>query len=182
MNNWNAIKAFYKRHDAEIFSEPSNEWGIPAYSWCDVPGLAVMTPIEEWLWADIRENNAVLYPQYPVGRFFVDFANPVAKVAIECDGAAFHLDKAKDAARDAELQAMGWTIYRITGKDCRTEFDDETREYGAGYLFIEGICQRHGISRNSQPKRKTPKPVAFSAAEMMKEFFAREASAWGFQA
>lgn len=35
-----------------------------------------MTPIERWLWADIRHADAVFYPQYPVGNFFVDFANP----------------------------------------------------------------------------------------------------------
>lgn len=69
MNNWNTIRAFYKRHEAEIFNEPANEWGMPAYTWCDVPGMLSMTPIEEWLWADIRAANVVMYPQYPVGRF-----------------------------------------------------------------------------------------------------------------
>src|SRR3546814_5885241 len=57
----------------------------------------------------------------------------MAKVAVECDGSKFH-DAAKDAARDAELLSMGWSVYRIPGWRCnavvpypkdRYEMDDE---------------------------------------------------------
>jgi very-short-patch-repair endonuclease len=100
VNNWKAIKEFYERNADAILSEPRNEWAIDPYAWAP---FVEMTPIEEWLWGDIRAANAVFYPQWPVGGVFLDFANPVAKVAIECDGAAYHTDKEKDAARDTRL-------------------------------------------------------------------------------
>jgi hypothetical protein len=46
----------------------------------------------------------VLYPQYPVGRYFVDFGNPVHKVAIECDGARWHSYR-RDGARSGRMLA-----------------------------------------------------------------------------
>jgi very-short-patch-repair endonuclease len=149
VNNWNAIRTFYAelRDEAEA---QRNEWAYgDAYLW-DHAGGITLTPIERWLWADIRAVDAVLYPQYPVGGFFVDFGNPAAKVAIECDGAEFHKDKAKDAARDAKLAAMGWTVYRITGRDCRTQYDEETRTPGAALPFVREIAERHRIIRGKK--------------------------------
>ena len=138
------ISDFYALYEKHILAEPSNEWAIPAYSW---EPLINMTPIESWLWSDIREANAVFYPQWPIAGFFVDFANPVAKVSIECDGAAFHKDKAKDAARDLKLQARGWTIYRLTGKECRSGFDYETKQIGDARKAIDLICRNHDVKR-----------------------------------
>jgi hypothetical protein len=145
MNDWNSIRSFYRKWQDEILEAGRNQWAEDdAYLWDHVGGIT-LTPIENWLWSDIRAVGAVLYPQYPVGRFFVDFGNPVARVAIECDGAAFHQDKEKDAARDAELERMGWTVYRITGKDCRTQFNEETREPGVALPFVREIAERHQI-------------------------------------
>lgn len=146
-NDWNRIRAFYAEHMKTILAGDRWEWAIPAYSWEEHGGIN-MTPIEYWLWADIRNASAVLYPQFPVGRFFVDFANPVAKVVIECDGHEYHLDKAKDHDRDIELGDMGWTVYRIPGYLCATEQDEETGEPGEAAKFIREIANRHRISRN----------------------------------
>lgn len=143
MNNWQKIHAFYARVNPEIMAAPSSEWAIDPYAW-DV-GILEMTPIEAWLWSDIRAAGAVMYPQYPVAGVFVDFGNPVAKVAIECDGAAYHQDKQKDAARDALLSSLGWTVYRITGSDCRKEMDEETRDASPGARLIRRICQSHRV-------------------------------------
>lgn len=96
----------------------------------DWPSL--FTPIENSLWWDIRNNRLALWPQFPVGRYFVDFGNPVAKVAIECDGKDFHQDKAKDAARDADLAQLGWTVFRIPGWQCHgaaPEYDPDMNEF-----------------------------------------------------
>jgi very-short-patch-repair endonuclease len=111
-----------------------------------------MTPIERWLWADIRQCNAIFYPQFPVAGVFVDFANPKALVAIECDGAAYHLDKEKDAARDARLGALGWTVYRITGADCAKEYDEETHTPSPGFQFVREIAERHRLSRHHRSR------------------------------
>ncbi|MBB1599505.1 endonuclease domain-containing protein [Variovorax sp. UMC13] len=148
MNNWNALREHYARFTPEILAEARNEWAIDAYAWDDGdPKMMHMTPIEAWLWADIRDANAIFYPQYPVGRVFVDFANPKAKVAIECDGAAFHLDKAKDAARDAKLAEMGWRVYRAPGWLCATEYDRDTGTPSKAGQFVREIVERHRLAR-----------------------------------
>lgn len=144
-HNWQQIREFYKLAEPEIMAEKSNEWGLDPYFWD--AGLVRMTPIEAWLWHDIRAVDLVLYPQYPVAGFFVDFANPKAKVAIECDGAAYHGDKAKDAARDATLRACGWSVYRISGKDCRHGVGMNEEWSSRARRFIEQLASTHNIKR-----------------------------------
>lgn len=75
-----------------------------------------LTPIESQLWQDIRGMYLPFLMQYPVGCRFVDFGDPVQKIAIEADGKAFH-SRDKDAIRDEELYAHGWTVYHIAGRD-----------------------------------------------------------------
>lgn len=130
------IRRFYGAHERAILSDGLEWFGDPAdplygdaYGWEHEGGI-VLTPIERQLWHDIRAESLVLYPQYPVGRFFVDFGNPVFRVAIECDGAAWHTDLARDAARQREIEAMGWAVYRLTGKQCGTDFAEVEDEAG----------------------------------------------------
>jgi hypothetical protein len=138
-----ALREFYANANFEIMSARIGEWGIDPY---EVDWLRVFTPIEFALWQDIRHEGLVMYPQYPVAGFFLDFANPKAMVAIECDGAAYHLDKAKDFARDAKLKSLGWTIYRITGTECKSVSNEESGEHGAARSLIRDIAARHNIS------------------------------------
>lgn len=144
-NKWNAIAAFYKSYSAEILATPKNQWAMDPYAWDMGDAMIFMTPIEVAFWADVRQFDVVLYPQYPVAGVFLDFANPAAKVAVECDGAQFHLDKAKDEARDAALASRGWTVYRLTGRECKQDFNDETREYSVPAKLVQLLIQRHGI-------------------------------------
>lgn len=60
-------------------------------------------------------------PEHPVrlptGVIHVDLAYPSARLAIECDGYAWHMDRAsfeRDRTRDAELMALGWRVLRFT--------------------------------------------------------------------
>jgi very-short-patch-repair endonuclease len=56
------------------------------------------------------------------GSIHVDFAYPERRLAIECDSYAFHMDREsfeRDRRRDAELQALGWTVLRITWAQLR---------------------------------------------------------------
>jgi very-short-patch-repair endonuclease len=147
-NNWRAIRAFYRAAQPYILEAGANEWGMDPYEWSQF-GMVHLTPIEEWLWSDIRACDAVLYPQFPVMRYFADFANPVAKVAIECDGAAFH-DEKKDEIRDRNLRDAGWTVYRFPGWMCRTDSDEETGAPGEARRLMREICDRHGIGRFSR--------------------------------
>jgi len=144
-----ALRGFYRDAHAEIMEAGANAWGIHPY---EIDWTNVFTPIELGLWSDIRYVGLVMYPQYPVDRFFVDFGNPVAKVAIECDGAAFHLDKAKDAERDRILAALGWTVHRISGRDCLTEENTLTGEMGAAGKFIRDICIQHKLANRQECK------------------------------
>lgn len=146
MNNWQLIKEFYEMFNPHIMAEKSNEWGIDPYAWDT--GLITMTPIERCLWYDIRLANIIMYPQYPVAGFFLDFANPKAKVGIECDGYQFHLDKAKDRVRDQKLNNLGWKIYRISGADCIKEYDEERKQLSPGDLLMRKIMDNHKVSRS----------------------------------
>ena len=144
-NDWARIRRHYTHLMPRIMATPRDEWAFDAYLWDN--GMVHMTPIEAWLWADLREVNAIVYPQFSIGNVFVDFANPVAKVAIECDGAAYHLDVEKDRRRDAKLQALGWTVYRIPGRECATETDRDTGRLGKAGVFVRRIVLEHGITR-----------------------------------
>lgn len=124
MNNWNLIRSFYRDNMNEIMNAHPMQYGVDPYWW---DGIVEMTPIERSMWCDIRCVGVVFYPQYPVSNFFVDFANPQWKIAIECDGKDWH-DPAKDAVRDAHLRDIGWRVFRFTGSDCNKveeEVEDE---------------------------------------------------------
>ena len=147
--DWNRIRAYYSGHQRSILEAGRNAWSLDPYQW-EFDGGIKLTPIERLLWADIRTEGVVLYPQYPVGRFFVDFANPAAKVAIECDGAAFHTNQDRDDARQAEIEAMGWHVYRITGADClRDDAHDENCNRllvpSPGRELLRMVCEQHDI-------------------------------------
>lgn len=148
MNDFDAVKAHY-RSVAHLITRP-DEWGIDAYAWSD-PEIGIrLTPIEEALWHDIRGENVIMYPQYPVGRFFVDFGNPGARVALECDGAQWHRDQEHDRARQAEIERLGWSVYRIGGADCFTDAiegeDQDGNPFcrpGLARLFIREVIAHH---------------------------------------
>jgi len=73
------------------------------------------SPIEKALWSEIRLFGLPLYPQFPVNEYFLDFADPEKKIALEADGKEFHQDKKADQKRQQEIEALGWIVYRITG-------------------------------------------------------------------
>ena len=66
---------------------------------------------------------------------------------IECDGEFYHRDKSKDAARDAKLREAGWSVYRITGKDCRDGVDSDQPSKSAARQFVQRIASLHNIQR-----------------------------------
>lgn len=79
--------------------------------------IVEFTPIETSVWTDIRSTYIPFYPQVPACGFFLDFANPFKKIAIECDGKQYH-DKDRDAIRDKKLAEDGWIVFRIPGDEC----------------------------------------------------------------
>lgn len=140
------IKAFYAAREQAILAAPKNEWAFHPYEWDDVCGIS-LTPIEEAMWSDIRTCDLVMYPQYPAHGFFLDFANPKAKVCIECDGAAYHVDRERDRQRDAILSSHGWHVYRISGADCRRSAMAAEGERRPTLELARQIAEWHGIAR-----------------------------------
>lgn len=156
-----AIRAFYAANLRALLAR-LDEWGVDPYAWDHVLGIR-LTAIEFALWSDIRDANLVMYPQYPVGPFFVDFGNPAAKVAIECDGRAYHLDKAKDAERQRLIEARGWAVYRITGRDCFSQMEVSVDDFGndvctisAAQRFVRAIGRRHPVKRLTASRGMVP--------------------------
>lgn len=46
-----------------------------------------------------------------------------------------------------DWEKVGWRVYRVTGRDCKTDFNDETLEKSAARKLIDRIVQNHGIGR-----------------------------------
>lgn len=89
----------------------------------------IFTPIEFMAWQDIRNCDLPFYPQFPVGKFFVDFADPVKKIAVELDGKMYH-EKGRDTERDEKLWDLGWRVFRVPGKESfGSKFDPWSEEH-----------------------------------------------------
>lgn len=99
------FRSLYSSIDTSEYTPYPIDW-IPYFS-----------PIESMAWGEIRYLGLPFWPQLPIGNYFADFADPVKKIVIECDGKEFH-SKAKDDPRDSFMVANGWTVYRISGSDC----------------------------------------------------------------
>lgn len=173
-NDWAGIRKHYAMFGPKILAHRKNEWAVDAYSWDAGKKIIYMTPIEWNFWADARNANAIVYPQWPAQGYFIDFANPVARVGIECDGAAFHKDAARDALRQSHLEKAGWTIYRISGRDCNIDYNEETGEESPGKQLIDRICRDHDIKRVSGGTG-----CIMSAAELVDQFLEEMKKEWG---
>ncbi len=128
------IKKFYQDNEKSILKSFEKSKKIYYHSY-PFDWYLIFTPIESLAWHCIRSKGIVLYPQYPVLNYHLDFANPGLKIGLELDGAEFH-DKEKDLKRDKKLRELGWTIFRISGKEMnRThfktfmDFEEEHEEY-----------------------------------------------------
>lgn len=103
------------------------------------------TPIERNVWEEIRCLGLPLYPQVPVGPYFIDFADPKRKIAIEVDGRRWHQDKEKDRRRERDIEKFGWRIYRIPGwltYRMRDESEGEEIDYDLR-AFLEDVYAEH---------------------------------------
>ncbi len=83
--------------------------------------------------------------QYPIDKYFADFAIPKHKIDIECDGIYWHKRKVeKDLARDKTLKKMGWTTLRYDTKQiksnissCVDEVERVLMNHTHEYEFVE---------------------------------------------
>lgn len=77
---------------------------------------------EQWFESVIQNNiaNQDYTPQYPVGKYCLDFAWITKKKCVEIDGEThyrFQAEIDKDIKRDAWLKEQGWSIIRFRWKD-----------------------------------------------------------------
>lgn len=97
----------YKPSGADIESHEVDE-----YTNCE-------SPIERRLYNGLVSYGLHPRTQYPAGRKYrIDIAFPGPKLAIECDGKAFHSSpkqKAHDRKKDRYLKSQGWTVLRFSG-------------------------------------------------------------------
>lgn len=119
-----ALREYYQYNESDIIRHhEKGSMGHRVVYPCD--WSQIFSPIEFQAWCVIRcKGNIPLYPQYPVGKYFLDFGNPYFKIGLELDGKKYH-DEQKDKQRDTLLKEMGWRVFRISGAEMnRTKFED----------------------------------------------------------
>ena len=76
------------------------------------------SPLELDLHGALLKQGIAAKPGIIVGHHRLDLAieHDGVHLNVECDGAAFHADREKDAARDRVLEAEGWKVLRFSGR------------------------------------------------------------------
>lgn len=141
---WDYIASYYKANNEEIMKRKGNQYTIDPYG---IDWIKIFTPIEYQVWSEIRTLGLPLYPQYPVDGVFVDFGDPVKRIAFECDGKDWHTPD-KDYARDAKLNSIGWTVFRSSGRECNKP-DVDWEDVGLR-LFDGDISDEDFLSMKSE--------------------------------
>ena len=119
------LKDFYSHYTKRIMENN----GIADVYMLGDSTMKYMTPIEQIFFRLTRTiGRCYLFPEYPVGNYFVDFGNPYHKIAVECDGKEWH-DAEKDRLRDIELHKMGWIVFRLTGSDLHKDESEEIEAF-----------------------------------------------------
>lgn len=134
-DKWGCIRQAYMEMIPYIIQQArrDNQRGIDPYflNWD-------FTAIERDAWESIRHCGAVLYPQFPLFNYFIDFANPYLKIGLELDGKNYH-DIKKDRKRDEMLNKFGWIIYRIKGSECFVKYNEKIYNGEPEEFTIEDI-------------------------------------------
>lgn len=85
-----------------------------------------MTIIENNVWNVIRWNCMEFYPQFPCGKYYIDFADPFNKIALEIDGKDHLREEVikRDKLKEKFLNKNGWKVFRIEGwRTYKTYYD-----------------------------------------------------------
>ena len=91
--------------------------------------LNIESPIEEFLYRAFVNHGLDKHcrPQFEIGKYRVDFAFPVAHLAVECDGKEYHFTEKhqieRDQLRDKYLARKGWRVLHIEGLAIRRKID-----------------------------------------------------------
>jgi len=104
-------KATYARIQSEAAARPGSVRVQTPH------GTIWMSPIEHTLYEAMVADGLAPVPQLCVEGYYVDFAFPDVRLAVEADGAAYHAGerRQRDAKRDWVLRRAGWTVKRFRG-------------------------------------------------------------------
>lgn len=81
----------------------------------------VESPLEEYMMGAFVEHGIFEHcqTQFQIGTKRVDFAFPIAKLVVECDGRQYHVEDGelmeKDQKRDIYLARKGWVVKHFDG-------------------------------------------------------------------
>lgn len=131
---WDAIRRIYATADFEHYRAYLVDW------------TKIFSPIESMAWGELRYLGLPFYPQYPIGRFFADFADPIRKLVIECDGKDFH-NQIRDAERDAIMAANDWRVFRVSGADCNRILPDPWEDFSCAEDDIERFAAIRAVEK-----------------------------------
>jgi very-short-patch-repair endonuclease len=93
--------------------------GQPEPIYVDYERAACESPIERRLYDALQLRGYYVKTQVPCGKYRIDLALPTYKIAIECDGRAYHStpqQKAHDRRKNAYLRKHGWRVLRFSGR------------------------------------------------------------------
>jgi very-short-patch-repair endonuclease len=128
------------------------------------------SPFEEAVYADLVRLGYKVTAQVPVGHYRIDLVaeDDDARVAIECDGDAYHQDAAADLSRQIVLERCGWNFIRVRGSEYYRHPE------GAINRIIREL-ERLGVTpTHAQPDQKEPdgellRKVRNRASEIQRE-------------
>jgi very-short-patch-repair endonuclease/predicted nucleic acid-binding Zn ribbon protein len=129
--------------------------------------------IEKCLEKELKNRNIETVSQYPIfinrdhrnipHFYFLDFAIPDLKIAIECDGEQWHNSNTilKDKKRQEYIEKLGWQFLRFTGneikhslKDCVDQVQRLIKNHKGEYFFFDIPCIDVKFHNTLESKRK----------------------------
>lgn len=134
---WNLKKA--KDQDAAVEAKKPKPIATHLRAVLESVGKDVESPIEERLLLALNTRSICfgeLTTRLPVGPYRLDLAFPRVRLAVECDGKAYHSTPAQlasDQRRSDYLVALGWTVLRFTG----------TRIHHQLYDCVDEVCRMY---------------------------------------
>jgi len=92
---------------------------------------------EKYVITLLQELNITMERELKIGKWFIDFADPSRKLALEIDGRQHELPdrKLSDEKKDQYLVAAGWQVLRIKWKKITKEFREEIIESISKFLI-----------------------------------------------
>ncbi len=126
-----------------------------------------MSSLEKKMKIILDKLGVEYVPQYPIKNYFVDFAIPSLRIAIEVDGAYWHQNKKKDTKRQREIEKEGWHVLRYSEKqinECLTDVGDEVARLVANHKGEYKFTEMKIVSVKKWKVRKAKMLYNFSVA------------------